>query len=52
MQLNGVAHVTLTVRDSDACLPFYEKLPSFFERKCPDIELPLPTPLQQRLGER
>jgi catechol 2,3-dioxygenase-like lactoylglutathione lyase family enzyme len=31
MQLNGIAHVYLTVRDFDACLPFYERLLAFFE---------------------
>jgi catechol 2,3-dioxygenase-like lactoylglutathione lyase family enzyme len=31
MQLNGIAHVYLTVRDLDACLPFYERLLAFFE---------------------
>lgn len=34
MQLNGIAHVYLTVQDFDACLPFYEKLLEFFEMKC------------------
>ena len=34
MQLNGIAHVFLTVQDFDACLPFYEKLLEFFEMKC------------------
>lgn len=34
MELNGVAHVYLTVRDFDSCLPFYEKLLSFFEMEC------------------
>jgi catechol 2,3-dioxygenase-like lactoylglutathione lyase family enzyme len=34
MQLNGMAHVYLTVSDFDACLPFYEKLLGFFEMKC------------------
>ena len=32
--LNGIAHVYLTVRDFDACLPFYEKLLEFFDMKC------------------
>src|SRR5215468_9215976 len=26
MEINGVAHVMLTVSDFDACLPFYEEL--------------------------
>jgi len=34
MQLNGIAHVYLTVKDFDACLPFYEKLLEFFDMKC------------------
>jgi catechol 2,3-dioxygenase-like lactoylglutathione lyase family enzyme len=34
MQLNGIAHVYLTVRDFNACLPFYEKLLGFFEMQC------------------
>jgi hypothetical protein len=34
MQLNGIAHVYLTVSDFDACLPFYEKLLEFFEMRC------------------
>jgi catechol 2,3-dioxygenase-like lactoylglutathione lyase family enzyme len=34
MQLNGIAHVYLTVQDFEACLPFYEKLLGFFEMEC------------------
>jgi catechol 2,3-dioxygenase-like lactoylglutathione lyase family enzyme len=34
MQLNGIAHVYLTVKDFQRCLPFYEKLLAFFEMKC------------------
>ena len=34
MQLNGIAHVYLTVSDFERCLPFYEKLLDFFEMKC------------------
>jgi catechol 2,3-dioxygenase-like lactoylglutathione lyase family enzyme len=34
MQLNGIAHVYLTVKDFDACLPFYEKLLELFDMKC------------------
>jgi catechol 2,3-dioxygenase-like lactoylglutathione lyase family enzyme len=29
MEINGIAHVMLTVGDFDACLPFYEKLLAF-----------------------
>ena len=29
MEINGIAHVILTVADFDACLPFYEKLLAF-----------------------
>jgi catechol 2,3-dioxygenase-like lactoylglutathione lyase family enzyme len=29
MEINGIAHVMLTVSDFDACLPFYEKLLEF-----------------------
>jgi len=29
MEINGIAHVMLTVSNFDACLPFYEKLLSF-----------------------
>jgi catechol 2,3-dioxygenase-like lactoylglutathione lyase family enzyme len=29
MEINGIAHVMLTVSDFDACLPFYEKLLAF-----------------------
>ncbi|OGP81846.1 MAG: hypothetical protein A2Y95_04250 [Deltaproteobacteria bacterium RBG_13_65_10] len=29
MEINGVAHVMLTVSDFDACLPFYERLLTF-----------------------
>ncbi len=34
MQLNGIAHVYLTVRDFQRCLPFYEQLLAFFEMQC------------------
>ena len=34
MKLNGIAHVYLTVRDFERCLPFYEKLLPFFEMEC------------------
>ena len=34
MQLNGIAHVYLTVKDFAACLPFYEQLLGFFEMQC------------------
>ena len=31
MQINGIAHIQLTVRDFERCLPFYKKLLAFFE---------------------
>jgi len=34
MQLNGIAHIYLTVRDFPRCLPFYERLLAFFEMQC------------------
>lgn len=34
MQLNGIAHAYLTVKDFGQCLPFYEKLLAFFDMKC------------------
>jgi catechol 2,3-dioxygenase-like lactoylglutathione lyase family enzyme len=34
VQLNGVAHVYITVADFAACLPFYEKLLAFFDMRC------------------
>ncbi len=34
MELNGIAHVYITVRDFERCLPFYEKLLAFFEMQC------------------
>jgi catechol 2,3-dioxygenase-like lactoylglutathione lyase family enzyme len=30
MEINGIAHIMLTVSRFDACLPFYEKLLGFF----------------------
>lgn len=33
MEINGIAHVMLTVSDFDACLPFYEKLLVFLGLK-------------------
>ncbi|MCP5044270.1 MAG: VOC family protein [bacterium] len=33
VQLNGIAHIQLTVRDAEACLPFWEKLCHFLEMK-------------------
>ncbi len=33
MEINGVAHVMLTVSDYEACLPFYEKLLPFLGLK-------------------
>lgn len=34
MELNGIAHIYLTVRDFESCLPFYEKLLAYFDMKC------------------
>ncbi len=34
MQLNGIAHIYLTVKNFDACLPFYEKFLEFLDMKC------------------
>lgn len=34
MQLNGIAHVYLTVQNFERCLPFYERLLAFFEMEC------------------
>jgi len=34
MQLNGIAHVYLTVQNFERCLPFYERLLAFFEMQC------------------
>ena len=33
IELNGIAHIQLTVRDPDACVPFWEKLCHFLEMK-------------------
>ena len=33
VQLNGIAHIQLTVNDPDRCVPFWEKLCHFFEMK-------------------
>ena len=33
MELNGIAHIQLTVNDYERCAPFYEKLLGFFEMK-------------------
>ncbi len=30
MEINGIAHIQLTVNDFEACRPFYEKLLGFF----------------------
>ena len=30
MEINGIAHIMLTVSDFDACRPFYEKLLAYF----------------------
>jgi catechol 2,3-dioxygenase-like lactoylglutathione lyase family enzyme len=34
VQLNGVAHVYITVADFAACLPFYESLLPFLDMRC------------------
>jgi len=34
VQLNGIAHLYITVADYDACLPFYERLLPFFDMRC------------------
>lgn len=31
IQISGIAHIQLTVRNFEVCLPFYKKLLSFFE---------------------
>jgi catechol 2,3-dioxygenase-like lactoylglutathione lyase family enzyme len=33
MEINGIAHIMLTVSNFDACLPFYEKLLTFLGLK-------------------
>ncbi len=33
VELNGIAHIQLTVNDPERCLPFWEKLCHFFEMK-------------------
>jgi catechol 2,3-dioxygenase-like lactoylglutathione lyase family enzyme len=33
VELNGIAHIQLTVNDPDRCCPFWEKLCHFFEMK-------------------
>ncbi len=33
VELNGIAHIQLTVRDPDVCVPFWEKLCHFLEMK-------------------
>jgi catechol 2,3-dioxygenase-like lactoylglutathione lyase family enzyme len=33
VELNGIAHIQLTVRDPATCLPFWEKLCTFLEMK-------------------
>jgi catechol 2,3-dioxygenase-like lactoylglutathione lyase family enzyme len=33
VSVNGIAHIQLTVRDPDRCLPFWEKLCHFLEMK-------------------
>ena len=33
MEINGIAHIQLTVSDFEACLPFYERLLVFLGLK-------------------
>ncbi len=33
VEVNGIAHIQLTVRDPDVCVPFWEKLCHFLEMK-------------------
>ena len=33
MNINGIAHIQITVSDFDRCLPFYEQLFALFEMK-------------------
>lgn len=33
VELNGIAHIQLTVNDAQRCIPFWEKLCHFFEMK-------------------
>jgi catechol 2,3-dioxygenase-like lactoylglutathione lyase family enzyme len=33
VEMNGIAHIQLTVRDPDVCVPFWEKLCHFLEMK-------------------
>ena len=33
MQINGIAHIQITVSNFDKCLPFYKQLLEFFEMK-------------------
>ena len=33
VELNGIAHIQLTVNDPEACVPFWEKLCHFLEMK-------------------
>jgi catechol 2,3-dioxygenase-like lactoylglutathione lyase family enzyme len=33
VELNGIAHIQLTVNDASRCIPFWEKLCHFFEMK-------------------
>lgn len=34
MQINGIAHIYLTVQNFERCLPFYKKLLEFWEMTC------------------
>ena len=33
VELNGIAHINLTVNDPARCIPFWERLCNFFEMK-------------------
>jgi catechol 2,3-dioxygenase-like lactoylglutathione lyase family enzyme len=33
IEMNGIAHIQLTVNDAEACVPFWEKLCNFLEMK-------------------
>ena len=33
VEVNGIAHIQLTVKDPDACIPFWERLCHFMDMK-------------------
>ena len=33
IEMNGIAHIQLTVNDAERCVPFWEKLCNFLEMK-------------------